>query len=166
MPIVDKELEAIIGPSGGVLSEGSLQILRDLCTKADKPANRESLLRVLAKTAEPILNHFAEHYEGLTILESWLQQAKKDARYQHVLLILSVLENINMTLKFLKTTSIGKTVNKLTKAQDNKEVADRAKALVEKWKKQARTAAAASTSSAGSSTQATSNTAKQTGAFC
>jgi len=127
----------IVDANGGLKSDSQLPALRDLCSKASKGSDRVLILLVLKETKGSILNRFANDYEGIATLDSWLQQTKQDAKHKHTLLILSVLTQFTMSLQLLKETTIGKTVNKLTKMTENAEIVTKSKALVQKWKKSA-----------------------------
>jgi hypothetical protein len=134
-----KGLDTLFAPmldeNGGISNVEYLPKVKKYMKLVKKTPARSFLATVLLNSSEACLKHFVYVLDGLSILREWLQDAKQDNKPALVKLLLKVLDKIPVTLKILESCPIGKTVNNLIKNSLNDEqIAQRAKALVQKWK--------------------------------
>lgn len=79
----------------------------------------------------------------ITLFKSSLEKALTDDRQAEILDILTALNNTIITLDILSSTMIGRTLSNVKKKYSGDEIGDKAKNLIDKWKKSAITEKAA-----------------------
>jgi hypothetical protein len=134
-----KGLDTLFAPmldeNGGISNIEYLPKVKKYMKLVKKTPARSFLATVLLNSSEGCLKHFVYALDGLSILREWLQDAKQENKPALVKLLLKVLDKIPVTLKILESCPIGKTVNNLIKnSLNDDQIAQRAKALVQKWK--------------------------------
>lgn len=130
----EKKLATILNDEGGLAKPEHVPKLEALMLK-EKQLSDESMLltEVIFATDDPISLHRLVEKDVPKILNDWLQEAKSEGKLSHVKLLLKTLNKLPITVKHLRSSGLGKTVNKLKKI-GNPEITARAQHLVNKWK--------------------------------
>eukprot|EP01052_Picozoa_sp_SAG31_P055503 SAG31_NODE_15361_length_759_cov_0.654545_1_plen_185_part_01 len=116
----EKRLSAVMDSDSAIANSDKVANFLKLMQGESNDSSKKLLIMVLGKTKEktPCLARFVKS-DGLAVLNAWLVDANQAERVRTDLImqILKLLPSLPVTLRSLKDSAIGKTVNKISKSK-------------------------------------------------